>query len=43
MRQTREYRVWDEVEEATLKAGVTKHGLGAWEVIRKDPEFAMLS
>ena len=39
---TREYRVWDPVEEDALKDGVKKHGLGAWEIIRTDPEFAVL-
>jgi hypothetical protein len=29
-------------EEAALRAGVAKHGLGAWEIIRKDLAFAVL-
>jgi hypothetical protein len=39
---SREYRVWDAAEENALKAGVKKHGLGAWERIRTDPEFTIL-
>ena len=39
---TRGYRVWDAAAEDALKAGVRKHGLGAWEHIRKDPQFAIL-
>ncbi len=39
---TREYRVWDQVEEEALRLGVRKHGLGAWERIRTDAEFAVL-
>ncbi|KAK9787006.1 hypothetical protein WJX73_008774 [Symbiochloris irregularis] len=35
----REYCVWTSTEEKTLLAGVQKHGLGAWEVIRTDPDF----
>ncbi|GIL85986.1 hypothetical protein Vretifemale_14258 [Volvox reticuliferus] len=43
VKQTRGYRVWDPASEDALKAGVRKHGLGAWEHIRKDPQFAILS
>ena len=39
---TREYRVWDQQEEEALREGVKKHGLGAWERIRTDPEFSLL-
>eukprot|EP00775_Hariotina_reticulata_P003914 gene3914-4168_t len=39
---SREYRVWDTAEEAALRAGVKKHGLGAWERIRTDAEFNIL-
>jgi hypothetical protein len=39
---SREYRVWDAAEENALKAGVKKHGLGAWERIRTDPDFTIL-
>lgn len=39
----REYRVWDPSEESALRAGVKKHGLGAWERIRTDPEFNVLA
>jgi hypothetical protein len=38
----REYRVWKATEESALRAGVLKHGTGAWEVIRTDPEFSQL-
>lgn len=34
--------MWDAAEENALKAGVKKHGLGAWERIRTDPEFTIL-
>ncbi|MEW5316259.1 MAG: hypothetical protein WDW38_007640 [Sanguina aurantia] len=40
---TRGYRVWCASEEDELRAGVLKCGLGAWEVIRRDPEFPGLS
>lgn len=36
---TRGYRVWCGEEENQLRQGVLKCGLGAWEVIRRDPEF----
>lgn len=35
----REYRVWKKEEENALRLGVAKHGSGAWELIRTDPEF----
>lgn len=38
----REYRVWDAAEEQALRSGVQKHGLGAWERIRTDPDFHVL-
>lgn len=41
-KQTRAYRVWDATAEEALRSGVRKHGLGAWELIRKDPEFEIL-
>ncbi|KAJ9521088.1 hypothetical protein QJQ45_022817, partial [Haematococcus lacustris] len=41
-RPTRGYNVWSTVEEEALRNGVKKHGLGAWEVIRKDPSFSVL-
>lgn len=41
-KQTRGYHVWNQAEEDALRAGVKKHGLGAWEIIRKDPEFSVL-
>jgi len=33
---------WSSEEEAALKAGVVKHGVGKWSKILKDPEFMML-
>ncbi|GBF88113.1 hypothetical protein Rsub_00825 [Raphidocelis subcapitata] len=43
MSQRREYRVWEAHEEQALRDGVKKHGLGAWEKIRTDLEFEVLS
>jgi hypothetical protein len=40
MVKMREYRVWKSAEESALRAGVLKHGTGAWEVIRTDPDFS---
>lgn len=31
---------WTPEEEAALKAGVRKHGVGKWRTILKDPEFS---
>lgn len=31
---------WTQEEEAALKAGVVKHGVGKWRTILKDPEFS---
>ncbi|KAK7303617.1 hypothetical protein RJT34_14527 [Clitoria ternatea] len=31
---------WTAEEEAALKAGVVKHGVGKWRTILKDPEFS---
>lgn len=31
---------WTAEEEAALKAGVAKYGVGKWSTILKDPEFA---
>lgn len=31
---------WTSEEEAALKAGVAKYGVGKWSTILKDPEFA---
>ena len=39
---TRGYRVWTTEEEDALREGVKKHGLGAWEIIRKDAQFSPL-
>ena len=36
----RQYKVWRSEEETALRAGVLKHGTGAWEVIRTDSAFA---
>ena len=37
----RAYHSWTSEEEEALRKGVEKHGLGSWEVIRKDPEFGL--
>ncbi len=39
---SRAYNCWTTEEEDSLRNGVTKHGLGSWEIIRRDPEFLML-
>lgn len=31
---------WTAEEEAALKAGIAKHGIGKWSTIIKDPEFS---
>ncbi|KAL6502454.1 Telomere repeat-binding factor 1 [Orobanche hederae] len=31
---------WTSEEEASLKAGVIKHGPGKWRTILKDPQFS---
>ena len=33
---------WSENEEHALKRAVRKHGIGAWEKMRNDPEFVAL-
>lgn len=33
---------WSENEETALKRAVRKHGIGAWEKMRNDPEFVTL-
>ncbi|KAF3614459.1 putative ADP-ribosylation factor-like protein 8A-like [Capsicum annuum] len=33
---------WTAEEEAALKAGVAKYGVGKWSTILKDPEFAVV-
>lgn len=33
---------WAHEEEESLRRGVQKHGIGAWERIRHDPEFKIL-
>ena len=33
---------WSENEEGALKRAVRKHGIGAWEKMRNDPEFTAL-
>ena len=37
---TSKYRVWGQDELAALRRGISKHGAGNWEAIRKDPELA---
>ncbi|KAG1667355.1 hypothetical protein FOA52_001415 [Chlamydomonas sp. UWO 241] len=39
---TRGYNCWTTEEEEQLRAGVGKHGLGSWEIIRRDSEFHLL-
>ena len=41
-KMVRDYRVWTAEEEGALREGVKKHGLGAWEAIRKDAQFSPL-
>lgn len=31
---------WTSGEEAALKAGIAKYGVGKWSTILKDPEFS---
>lgn len=31
---------WTSEEEAALKAGISKYGIGKWSTILKDPEFS---
>lgn len=31
---------WTPEEEAALKAGIQKYGIGKWSTILKDPEFS---
>ena len=38
----REYCVWRPEEERALLTGVDRHGLGAWELIRTDPDLKSL-
>ena len=33
---------WDASEEGALRSAVQKHGIGAWEKMRNDPEFHAL-
>ncbi|WJX68127.1 hypothetical protein P8452_52525 [Trifolium repens] len=33
---------WTAKEEATLKAGIIKHGSGKWRTILTDPEFSSI-
>ncbi len=39
---SRSYCTWSTEEEESLRLGVVKHGLGSWEIIRRDPEFPLL-
>lgn len=39
---TRAYNCWTHEEEEQLRLGVEKHGLGSWEIIRRDTEFGLL-
>ncbi|CAD7700838.1 unnamed protein product [Ostreobium quekettii] len=38
----RAYNVWTAGEEDALRAGVRRHGVGAWETIRQDEEYPAL-
>ena len=40
--KVRDYKVWMPEEEEALREGVSRHGLGAWEVIRHDPAYKCL-
>jgi myb proto-oncogene protein len=31
---------WTSEEEAALRAGIARHGVGKWRTILKDPEFS---
>lgn len=31
---------WSDEEEAAIKDGVSKHGVGKWRIILNDPEFS---
>ena len=42
MSSSRGYNVWTAEECDALRRGVEKLGLGSWENIRRDPEFAIL-
>ena len=33
---------WDDKEEQALRDAVQKHGIGAWEKMRHDPDFKVL-
>ena len=33
---------WNSKEDAALRAGVAKHGVGNWRMILKDPEFSSI-
>lgn len=33
---------WTSEEEAALKAGIAKHGVGKWSTILKDQEFSIV-
>eukprot|EP00798_Chlamydomonas_sp_ICE-L_P010670 gene10670-12357_t len=43
MGKSRGYVCWTTEEEDALRMGVVKHGLGAWEIVRKDPDFSLLA
>lgn len=42
MTRNRMYRIWSRAEELALQKGVQTHGVGAWEIIRQDPQFECL-
>ena len=39
---SRAYNVWTEAECEALREGVDRHGLGSWEIIRRDPSLPIL-
>ncbi len=39
----RTYVPWNSEEEEALRLGVMKHGIGAWQIILRDPEFGILT
>lgn len=36
----RDYFKWSAEEEAAVRAGIAKHGVGKWQTILNDPEFS---
>eukprot|EP00951_Prasinocladus_malaysianus_P032608 scaffold318526_cov49-Prasinocladus_malaysianus.AAC.1 len=38
----RAYVPWNAEEEECLRLGVVRHGVGAWQIILRDPDFSLL-